>query len=304
MKPKFLMLVGIPGSGKSTYAKELAEKEDYIILSSDEMREVYFGDVNDQKNNNELFSMITDSIKGHLSCKQSVIMDATNLNSKKRKNLLNEIKSIECDKKCVVVAMPYSACLHNNKNRDRNVPENVIKRMYMTFQMPYYFEGWDEIEIIYPDKMYVNYLGMPNIKAINLADFSQDNPHHKLSLGNHLIATRDNMKKLDRDYCASALLHDVGKEFCKSFKDKNGNNSTVAHYFNHENVSAYDSMFYEFSGDHIFVGAIITYHMRPFQWVEDKTKDKYRKLFGEELYEAIMILHDADVIASVGDNNE
>ena len=34
MKPKFIMLIGVPGSGKSTYAKKISEKYKIKILSS------------------------------------------------------------------------------------------------------------------------------------------------------------------------------------------------------------------------------------------------------------------------------
>lgn len=42
---EFIMLVGLPGSGKSTYAEKLKEKG-YIIHSSDAIREELTGDIN------------------------------------------------------------------------------------------------------------------------------------------------------------------------------------------------------------------------------------------------------------------
>ena len=44
-----IMMCGLPGSGKSTYAEKL-EEEGYIIHSSDKIREE-LGDVNDQSKN-------------------------------------------------------------------------------------------------------------------------------------------------------------------------------------------------------------------------------------------------------------
>lgn len=49
------MLVGLPASGKSTYAKKLSKKENAIILSSDELRKELFGNINNQNHNAEVF---------------------------------------------------------------------------------------------------------------------------------------------------------------------------------------------------------------------------------------------------------
>ena len=42
--PKFIMMVGLPGSGKSTWAKEYAKtsENETVILSSDAIREELF----------------------------------------------------------------------------------------------------------------------------------------------------------------------------------------------------------------------------------------------------------------------
>ena len=37
---KVFIMVGVPGAGKSTLAKELAEKEHAVILSADNIREM------------------------------------------------------------------------------------------------------------------------------------------------------------------------------------------------------------------------------------------------------------------------
>ena len=42
------MMVGLPASGKSTYAKLLAEEVDGIIVSSDAIRKEWYGDENIQ----------------------------------------------------------------------------------------------------------------------------------------------------------------------------------------------------------------------------------------------------------------
>ena len=79
---KFIMMVGLPGSGKSLRAKNLAVKENAIIHSSDNLRQELFGDKNTQDNNEELFKELHRRIKHDLKGEQNVIYDATNISYK------------------------------------------------------------------------------------------------------------------------------------------------------------------------------------------------------------------------------
>ena len=56
-RPVFTMLMGLPGSGKSTFANEVvtADSLTSVLISSDSLREELFGDVNDQTHNTEVF---------------------------------------------------------------------------------------------------------------------------------------------------------------------------------------------------------------------------------------------------------
>ena len=94
--PTLMMLVGIAGSGKSTYAKSLSKY--YTIHSSDDLREEMFGDVNEnsRESNAKLFDELHRSIKEDLKSGKDVIYDATNLNRKRRLGFLQELKNIPC----------------------------------------------------------------------------------------------------------------------------------------------------------------------------------------------------------------
>ena len=74
---KFIMLAGLPGSGKSTYAEELVRKEGFVVHSSDKIREE-LGDVNDQSKNEQVFTILHKRIKEDLRSGKNVIYDATN----------------------------------------------------------------------------------------------------------------------------------------------------------------------------------------------------------------------------------
>jgi predicted kinase len=296
------MMVGLPASGKSTKAKELAEKTNSIILSSDLLREKLFGDINNQDGNDIIFDTLHKLIKHYLSKDVSVIYDATNINYKQRMELLKELRSIDCYKECVLVATPYEKCLQQNRKRERQVPKYVIDRMYKNFYIPQYYEGWDNIQIINNSEGYVFDIDELFNGENGLNYISQDNPHHTLTIGKHCSQSAFLCEEYGGNQllCMASLLHDIGKKFTKEFKNAKGEDTEIAHYFQHHLVSAYDSLFYYKDmdlEDKLKTANYIQWHMQPFFIETEKAKNKFIKLVGREFYDDIMIMHEADINA-------
>ena len=290
---KYICLVGLPASGKSTIAEKIAKNENAIIHSSDNLREELFGDVNDVKNNQKLFQELHRRIKTDLQNGLNVIYDATNINYKKRKEFLREIKNINCFKKCVLVATPYEQCLEQNQLRERKVPEYVINRMYKSIFIPQYYEGWDDIEIEWNMKREYIYEELFN----ELDKIPQDNPNHSMTIGHHCIKCFMNLNVDNDNLKKAAALHDIGKAFTKEFKNGKGETTEIAHYYQHHLVSAYMSLFYFYwlhERDLLEVTNYIQWHMQPFFIDTDKAKNKFIKLVGKEFYNDLLILHEAD----------
>lgn len=304
-RPKFIMMCGLPCSGKSYKAQKLAKEYDAVIFSSDTLREELFGSVDDQKHNQELFIELHRRIKESLRSGKSAIMDSTNINYKKRMSFLQELKNIPCEKVCVLMATPYEECLRRNSERERHVPEYVIERMYRQFDCPYWYEEWNRITVsaTYLNNKYNNWQRW--LSSVQF--FNQDNPHHSLSLGEHCEKTFDYLLNKfgginERDIALrkAGALHDMGKCFCKTFKNNKGEVSDIAHYYSHEHTGSYDSLFYGPANQALDVSILIRWHMQPYYWERDnneKLHTKYRKLWGERLYEDIMQLHEADKMA-------
>ena len=300
---KLIVLIGLPASGKSLYAEVIAHKEKAVIISSDKMREELYNDVNNQDKNSELFVEINKRIKENLSKGVSVVYDATNINWKKRRQLLLDVKKYNVYKECLFVATPYELCLKRNNERDRKVPEYVIKKMYKTIYIPQVYEGWDNINITYNGiqdmKFDVNEL-FNGENGLNKID--QDNPYHTLTIGNHCRECSRLCEEETDDFnlIESALFHDIGKRFTKEFKNTKGEESTEAHYYQHHLVSAYDVLFY-LKGleqdDLLEIVQYITWHMQPFFMETEKAKTKFIKLVGQEFYDKLLILHEADINA-------
>lgn len=308
MNTKFYMMVGIPGSGKSKIAEELGVK----VYASDKLRKELWGSEEIQGDNNEIFTELYRRIKESLKKGESCVLDATNINASKRTHFLKEIKNIECEKICVMVATDFNICLKRNEERQRQVPYDVIKRMYMSIQVPQYREGWDKIII----KRTLDSNNEYNIfKFIDyLATINHDNPHHLLTIGAHIQAVTkyiiDNYKltfagdihRLER-LITAAMYHDVGKKITKTFVNTKGEKTDIAHYYNHEHVSAYMYLLYEKEeriendlDNVLYIADLIGLHMRMHTIGEDREKglSKIKKLVGETEFEDLCILNEAD----------
>jgi predicted kinase len=301
-QPIFWMMIGLPCSGKSSYAKELAEEYDANIHSSDALREELTGDINNQNNNELVFKTLHQRIKNDLQNGKSCVYDACCIHYKERKAFLQELKNIPCEKICVLMATPYEVCLERSTTRDRKVSEYVIKRMYMSFDPPGDYEGWDDIQIIYSNGAEGSYNGVGDWVE-SAMDYDQHNSHHTLTLGEHCMKTFEYLSSVPVPFWeirTAALIHDCGKVKSATYTNSKGEQTDECHYYNHQYCGSYDSLFFRDIDRHLYVAQLIRWHMQPYFWEKgnnEKLHNKYRKLWGEKLYTDIMTLHEADLKA-------
>lgn len=295
---KLIILCGLPGSGKSTYAKFM---ENAIVISTDEIRKKINGDASNQDNANLVFDIAFNKIRYYLINKEyeNVVFDATNINYKRRIDIVNRFRKYADSIECHFIWATYEECLERNSKRDRVVPEEVIKRMYFNFYVPQDFEGYDKIKLI--ENSYI-YETMDKLKEKMKID--QENPNHKLNLLEHsLEAARYICKNYFNDkfpgiIATAAMLHDIGKIKTKTFINAKGETTNIAHYYSHEKVGAYDSFLYT-KGEHDFIrfyiAKLIQWHMLLHQNLSDKSINKYREKLGRGFWEYLNILHEADL---------
>ena len=149
---KIILLVGLPGSGKSTFGNELLkEHPEYVLLSSDAIRAEIGTGENDQSVTPQVFVKLKERLKTFVSDNKTVIVDATNINIQDRKFYVDLAKQAKikimayvfvCDKQTLLIRNIISG-----NAGDRNVPEFVIDKMLKKYEMPSLNEGLTEIHV-------------------------------------------------------------------------------------------------------------------------------------------------------------
>ena len=147
MIPSFIMMVGIPGSGKSTVAAKLAAKIKADIISSDSIRGEIYGDETIQGSHDFVFQLMEERTMTALAAERNVIYDATNVTVARREEFLKKLPKI-VNKICIWVNTPKERALQNNRERERHVPEWVIHQMANNLVIPTKSEGWDDIYVV------------------------------------------------------------------------------------------------------------------------------------------------------------
>jgi predicted kinase len=143
--PRVLILIGLPGSGKSTWAA----RHRGSVLSSDMARGLLTGDETDQSANARVFGLLRRILSERLALRQPLtIIDATNLTRKERKQWLRVVERHGAAAEAVVFDTPVAICKRRNAKRARVVPEEVIDRMAARLRPPAKEEGFHRITSI------------------------------------------------------------------------------------------------------------------------------------------------------------
>ncbi len=134
----FIMMIGVPGSGKSTIARKLATKENTVIVSSDDIREFYFGGEYSKETNRDVFLYAEMLIHEALRNGQDIIFDATNLSKKYRKNYIDMVKEYGYITIAKVVVRNIDSCINcmYERPKHRRVPADKIKQFQNTMEFP------------------------------------------------------------------------------------------------------------------------------------------------------------------------
>lgn len=148
------IMCGVPGSGKSTWAREHLTDND-VYVSRDDIRFSFLKEGDDYFSKEDMvWDTFVKSINEALEMGYNVFADATHINAGSRRKLLNALKFTEgIDVRIIHVDTPIAETLARNelrKDTNRYVPTSVIKRMAHQFEEPVFSEGFSTIYTIRP----------------------------------------------------------------------------------------------------------------------------------------------------------
>lgn len=147
-KPILAVMVGISGSGKSTYANGLKTSLNAQLVETDAIRLELTGNAEDQSQNAKVFEIARKRVNDYLSQGKNTIIDATSLNQKERKDWIEIGKKNNAEIRAYFIDTPVSICKSQNNKRARKVPEWVIDRQASKLFPPVKEEGFDSVTVI------------------------------------------------------------------------------------------------------------------------------------------------------------
>lgn len=132
---QLLILIGIPASGKSTWAKSfIRSNADWVRVSRDDFRLMLKeAQMTEPKIEEMISTLVRHTIRESLMRKLNVIVDATNVRIDRIQEFVDEFKYY-ADVNYRVFDVSLKVALERNKARDAKVPEAVIEAMHKQFK--------------------------------------------------------------------------------------------------------------------------------------------------------------------------
>jgi predicted kinase len=144
---RIVVLVGLPGSGKSTYLERIGAAG----LSSDAVRKLLADDEGDQTIHAYVFQTIRYLLEQRLAIGRPVTyIDATSLTREERAPYLAIGRAHGCQVEAVFFDVPLEVCLDRNARRHRVVPSDVLAKMAAKLAPPSVEEGFSRVTVVGP----------------------------------------------------------------------------------------------------------------------------------------------------------
>jgi predicted kinase len=140
-----VILVGLPGSGKSPYLERLGIRP----LSSDLLRCLLADDETDQTLNARVFVVLRYLLRHRLAIGRRVTyIDATHLSVEERKPYFRIAQAYGCDVEALFFNVPLAVCKQRNLARNRTVPDEAMQRLAERLVPPRLAEGFTKVTIV------------------------------------------------------------------------------------------------------------------------------------------------------------
>lgn len=147
-RPLHHCLVGLPGSGKSTFAQLLQRLTGAMVISTDRIRGDLYGDPEIQGEWATVETQVLTRYREAIAQGKGVIYDATNYHPVWRREIMAKFRAITGDPWIAWwLDPPLNQCLAHNQGRSRQVDPAIITMMaaHLTEDPPHPADGFAQV---------------------------------------------------------------------------------------------------------------------------------------------------------------
>ena len=138
---KVIVLAGLPGAGKDTYARTAFP--DHAVVSLDALRTSM--DVDPRDDQGAVIQAAFERARQHLRAKRPFIWNATNVTRMTREKIVGLARAYDAYVSIHAIERPLATILRQNKERDASVPEAVVRSLARKWEPPSLLEAHEVV---------------------------------------------------------------------------------------------------------------------------------------------------------------
>ena len=147
---KFYLMSGLCGAGKTTISKQFAQENNCRYISIDSFYKAVFGDNLTHTHRDEVWELCFKALDIAFEDRVDVVLDTNSPKLKNRKQIFEQFAKRYDESYILYVQTDAEQCMKNNRQRDRQIPEEEMKKIINAYEEPIEQElaDWTDIYIV------------------------------------------------------------------------------------------------------------------------------------------------------------